>query len=88
MNCEREISYILAVPFNKYVNDSCFPDCWKVSSMVPYLRMLGKGIQLKTTVLYTASLLSVVCKVFEKVIDNHLGKGGLFPNFQDGFRSS
>ena len=36
-NCEPEFSYILAELFN-------FPDCWKVSSVVPYLRMLGKDL--------------------------------------------
>ena len=48
-NCEPEISYILAELFNKCLKESCFPDCWKVSSVVPVLRMLGKDIQLKTT---------------------------------------
>ena len=33
------------------------------------------------------SLLSVVSKVFEKIVD-HLGKYGLFSDFQCGFRSS
>ena len=26
-NCEPELSYILAELFNKYLKDSCFPDC-------------------------------------------------------------
>ena len=26
-NCEVELSYILAEPFNKCPKDSCFPDC-------------------------------------------------------------
>ena len=29
-NCKPELSYILAEPFNKYLKESCFPDCWKV----------------------------------------------------------
>ena len=52
-NCEPELSYILAYIlaelFNKCLKESCFPDCWKVSSVVPVLRMLGKGLLLKTT---------------------------------------
>ena len=31
-NCEPELSYILAELFNKCLKESCFPDCWKVSS--------------------------------------------------------
>ena len=43
-NCEPELSYILAELFNKCLKEPCFPDCWKVSSVVLYLRMLGKGL--------------------------------------------
>ena len=34
-NCEPDLSYILAELFNMYLKVSCFPDCWKVSSVVP-----------------------------------------------------
>ena len=34
-NCEPEISYILAELFDGCLRESCFPDCWKVSSVVP-----------------------------------------------------
>ena len=34
-NCESELSYILAELFNKCLKESCFSDCWKVSSVVP-----------------------------------------------------
>ena len=50
-NCKPELSYILAEFFNTCLKESCFPDCWKVSSVVLYLRMLGKGLQLKTAAL-------------------------------------
>ena len=33
-NCEPELFYILAELFNKCLKESCFPDCWKVSSVV------------------------------------------------------
>ena len=52
--------------------------------------MLGKGLLLKTTA--PVSLLSVVSKVFEKLVNNrivgHLEKCGLFSDFQYSFRSS
>ena len=50
-NCELELSYILAELFNKCLKESCFPDCWKVSSVVPVFKNVGKGLQLKTTAL-------------------------------------
>ena len=34
-NCGPELSYILAEFFNKRLKKSCFPDCWKVSLVVP-----------------------------------------------------
>ena len=34
-NCEPELSYILAELFNKCMKEACFPDRWKVSSVVP-----------------------------------------------------
>ena len=50
-NGELELSYILAELFNMCLKESSFPDCWKVSSVVPVLRMLRKGLQLKTATL-------------------------------------
>ena len=34
-SCEPEFSYKLAELFDKCLKESCFPDCWKVSSLVP-----------------------------------------------------
>ena len=89
-NCEPELSYILAKLFNTCLKESCFPDCWKVSSVVPVFKNVGEK--------YTArnyrpvSLLSVVSKIFEKLVNNrivdHLENCGLFSDFQYGFRSS
>ena len=41
-NCEPELSYILAELFNKCLKESCFPDCWKVSSVVPVFKDVGE----------------------------------------------
>ena len=50
-NCEPELSYILAELFNKHQKESCFPECWKVSLVVPAFKNVGKGLQLKTIAL-------------------------------------
>ena len=89
-NCEPELSYILAKLFNKCLKESCFPDCWKVSSVVPVFKNVKERSTAKN---YRAvSILSVVSKVFEKLVNNrivdHVEKCGLFSDFQYGFRSS
>ena len=89
-NFKPELSYILAKLFNKYLKESCFPDCWKVSSVVPVFKNVGEKSTAKNY--HPVSLLSVVSKVFEKLENNrivdHLEKCGLFFYFQYGFRSS
>ena len=49
--CEPERSYILAELFNKCLKESCFPDCWKVSSVVPVFKNVGERWTAKTTAL-------------------------------------
>ena len=82
-NCEPELSYILAELFNKCLKESCFRDCWKVSSVVPVFKNVGERSTAKNY--RPVSLLSVVSKVFEKLVNNrivdHLGKCGLFSDF-------
>ena len=89
-NYEPELSYILAKLFNKCLKESCFADCWKVSSVVPVFKNVGEGSTAKSY--HPGSLLSGVSKVFEKLVNNrivdHLEKCGLFSDFQYGFRSS
>ena len=64
-NCELELSYILAELFNKCLKESYFPDCWKVSSMVPVFKNFGERSTAKNYC--SVSLLSMVRKVFEKL---------------------
>ena len=89
-NCEPELSYILGKLFNNCLRESCFPDCWKVSSVVPAFKNVGERSTAKNY--RPVSFLSVVSKVFEKLINNrivdYLEKCGFFPDFQYGFRSS
>ena len=73
-----------------YLKESCFPDCWKVSSVVPVFKNVGESSIPKNDRPF--SLLSVASKVFEKLVNNrivdHLENRGLFSDFQYGFRSS
>ena len=89
-NCEPKLSYILAELFNMCLKEFCFPDCWKISSVVPVFKNVGERPTAKNY--RTVSLLSVVSKVFEKLVNNrivdYLEKCGLFSDFQYGFRSS
>ena len=64
-----------------YVSEgSCFPDCWRVSSVVSVFQNVGKSSTAKNY--HPVSLLSVVSKVFEKLINiwlvDHLHTCGLF----------
>ena len=89
-NCVAELSYILAELFNKFLKESCFPDCWKVSLVVPVFKNVGEMSTAKNY--HPVSLLFVVSKVFKKLVNNrivhHLEKCSLFSDFQYGFRSS
>ena len=79
-NCVPKLSSILAELSRKCLNEFCFPDCWKVSSVVPVIKNVGDGYRAKNYC--HVSLLSVVSKVFEKLVNNrivdHLKKCDLF----------
>ena len=61
-NCEPGLSYILIELFNMCLKESCFPDCWKVSLVVPVLKNFGGKSTAKNY--HPVSLLSVVSEVF------------------------
>ena len=69
-NCEVEHSYILAELFNKCLKESCFTDRWKVSSVVPVFKIVEERSTAKNYRL--VSLISVVRKVFEKIVNNRI----------------
>ena len=87
---EPELFYIIAELVKNCLKESCFPDCWKVSSAVPVFKSI---VERSTDQNYhPVSLFSVVSEVPEKLANNrivdHLEKYGIFSNFQYGFRSS
>ena len=89
-NYEPEISYILAELSISVLRSLVFQILGRVHQWSLYLRMLGKGLQLKTTALLIFSLWLV--KYLKKLVNNrfanHLEKCGLFSDFQYGFSSS
>ena len=68
-NCGPELSYILAELFNKCLKESCFSDCWKVSSVVP---VFDVGDRSTAKNYRPVSLLSVVSNIFEKLVINRI----------------
>ena len=89
-NCEPGLSYILAELFNICLKESCLPDLWKVSLLVPVFMNVRERPTAKHSC--PVSLLSVASKVFEKLKNNrnvdHLEECGLISDFQYRFRSS
>ena len=73
-----------------FLKESCLPDCWRVSLVVPVFKNVGEGSTVKNY--RPVNLLSVVSKVFEKLVNkrivDNLEKCGFFSDFQYGFRSS
>ena len=89
-HCEPELSSMLTELFSNSLKESCFPDCWKVSSVVSVFKNVGERSTAKNYC--PGSLLSVVSKVFEKLVNSrivdHLERRVFLSDFQYGFRSS
>ena len=89
-NSDPELFYIIAELFSNSLKESCFPDCWKVSSVVSVFKNIEERPKDKNY--RPVSLFSVISKVFEKLANNrivdHLEKYGIFFYFQYDFRSS
>ena len=62
------------------LKEPCFPECWKVSSVVPVFSNVWKRFTTKNC--HPVILLCVLSKVFEKLVNNrivdHLEKRGIF----------
>ena len=64
-NCEPELSSILPKLFNMCLKESCFPDCWRASLVVPLFENVGERSTVKNCC--PVSLLSVVSKVLKNL---------------------
>ena len=55
-NYKPELSCILAEFFNKCLKDSCFSNCWKISSVVPVFKHVGERSTVKSYPLLVLAL--------------------------------
>ena len=91
-NCEPELSFVLAELLISALSSLVFQivGTFHVGTWSLHLRMLGERSTAKNH--RPVSLLSVVSKVLEKLVNNrivdHLEKCAFFSDFQYGFRSS
>ena len=87
--CSPQLSPVLAKLYNKCLAESCFPSCWKSSSVVPGFKNDGER---SDPVKYRPiSLLPIISKIFGSFINDsftkHLDIAGLFSDLQYGFRA-
>lgn len=88
--CAPEIAPVLTKLFRRCLSDGKFPSCWKVASVVPVPK---KGCDTSQVSNYRPiSLLSVIGKIFESVLNVHVLKflevQELQTDKQFGFRRS
>ena len=89
-NCEPKLSYILAELFKKVSEEVLLSRLLEGLSSGPCIKNVGEWSTAKNYC--PISLLSVVSKLFEKLVNNRivdqLQRCGFFADFQYGFRSS
>ena len=81
-----ELSPVRVTLYNKCLSESCFPSCWKSSSVVPVFKNEEKSDPGRYR-----PILPIISKIFESFINDsltkHLHITGLFSDLQYGFRS-
>ena len=89
-NISPEISPILTKLFNRCLKEKSFPSSWKTSSVCPVFK--GSGERSDPSKYRPISLLCIISKLFESVLNRHIMKylnaHSLLSDVQYGFRSS
>ena len=70
--CSLELSPVLAKLYNRCLAESCFPSCWKSSSVVPAYK--NDGERSDPGNYRPISLLHIISKIFEYFINDSLIK--------------
>ena len=87
--CDKSIITALSILFQNCIETKTFPDTWKKSNIVPVHRKGDKQIDDNYR---PVSLLTILRKIFERVISNsnfeYLEENNLLCPNQSGFRSS
>ena len=87
--CSPKLSPVLAKLYNKSLAESCFPSCWKSSSVVPVFK--NDGERSDPGKYRPISLPPIISKIFESFTNDsltrHLDITGLFSDLQYGFRA-
>ena len=89
-NLIPELAPILSKLFNRCIKEGCFPQYWRKSSVCPVFKNSGQHND--PSKYRPISLLSIISKVFESIIKNHithhLEKHSLLSDNQYGFQPS
>ena len=87
--CSPELCPILAKLYNKCLDESCFPSCWKSSLVVPVFK--NDRERSDSGKYCPISLLPIITKIFESFINDSLTKHvditDFFSDLQHGFRA-
>lgn len=86
-NCNDILAPVLTCILNKIINSSIYPDCLKISKIVPIPKVANAS---EASDFRPVSLLPIIDKIFEKIIHerlfSYLDSNNLMYKYQFGFR--